>query len=97
MILYIISIIISIIIILSPVSLSIGLFLSVLPKKMITLFPLKLLLIYIRIFGFIISILTSGINKSKILEVKESLEKTLKAFDIVYKCGKKLVHLNTTF
>ena len=97
MILYIISIIISIIIILSPVSLSIGLFLTVLTKKMITLFPLKLLLIYIGVFGFIISILTSGINKSKILEVKESLEKPLKAFDIVYKCGKQLVHLNTTF
>ena len=71
----ILSIIIGLIIILCPVSLSIGIFLSRLSNKMTTLFLLKITLIYIGFIGILISILTSGINKRKILEVKNLIIK----------------------
>ena len=94
----ILSIIIGLVIILCPVSLSIGVFLVRLTNKMITLFPLKITLIYIGLIGILISILTSGINKRKILEVKELIiERPLKPFDILYKCGESLEHLTSTF
>ena len=49
----ILSIILSLVIILSPVSLSIGVFLTKLTNKMITLFPLKIKLIYIGFIGIL--------------------------------------------
>ena len=86
--LFILSIIIGLlIIILCPVSLSIGVFLSRLTNKMITLFPLKITLIYIGFIGILISILASGINKRKILEVNNLIiKRPLRPFDILYKC-----------
>ena len=42
--------------------------------------------------------MTSGINKRKILEAKNLIiERPLKPFDILYKCGEKMVRLNSTF
>ena len=94
----ILSIILGLVIILSPVSLSIGVFLTRLTNKMITLFPLKITLIYIGVIGIFISILTSGINKRKILEAKNLiLKESLKPFDILYKCGENLERLNSNF
>ena len=88
----ILSIIIGLIIILCPVSLSIGIFLSRLTNKMITLFPLKITLIYIGFIGILISILTSGINKRKILEVKNLIiKRPLRPFDILYKFRESMV------
>ena len=97
-ILSIISIILALIIILSPFSLSIGVFLSKLTNKMMTLFPLKITLIYIGFIGIFISFFTSGFNKRKILEVKYLIQKKdpIKPFDILYNCG-ELVHLYSTF
>ena len=71
----ILSIILGLVIILCPVSLSIGVFLIRLTNKMITLFPLKITLIYIGVIGIFISILTSGINKRKIIEAKNLILK----------------------
>ena len=97
-ILSILSIILGLIIILSPVTLSIGIFLSKLTNKMMTLFPLKIGLIYIGFFGIFISFFTSGFNKRKLLEEKDIKKKkeSLKPFDILYKCG-QLVHLYSAF
>ena len=93
-ILSILSIILGLIIILSPVTLSIGIFLSKLANKMMSLFPLKIALIYIGFFGIFISFF----NKRKLLEVKDLIKKKepLKLFDILYKCG-QLVHLYSAF
>jgi len=93
-ILSILSIILGLIIILSPVTLSIGIFLSKLANKMMSLFPLKIALIYIGFFGIFISFF----NKRKLLEVKDLIKKKepLKPFDILYKCG-QLVHLYSAF
>ena len=76
-ILSILSIILGLIIILCPVSLSIGVFLSKLTNKMMTLFPLKITLIYIGFIGILISFFTSGFNKRKILEVKFLIKKKI--------------------
>lgn len=58
---------------------------------MMTLFPLKIILIYIGFIGIIISFLTSGINRREILEAKDLLlnKKPLKPFEILLKCKKK--------
>ena len=65
---------------------------------MITLFPLKITLIYIGFIGIFISILTSRINKRKILEAKHLvIKRPLRPFDILYKCGESMVRLNSTF
>ena len=47
-----------------------GIVLSIILGLIITLFPLKITLIYIGLIVIFISILTSGINKRKILEEK---------------------------
>lgn len=94
----ILSIILGLIIIICPISLSIGIFLSKLTNKMMTLFPLKITLIYIGLIGVFISFFTSGFNKRKILEVRDLIKKKepIKPFDILYKCG-ELVHLYSDF
>ena len=49
--------------------------LSIILGLVITLFPLKITLIYIGVIGIFISILTSGINKRKIIEAKNLILK----------------------
>ena len=72
--------------------------LSIIIGLIITVFPLKITLIYIGFIGILISILTSGINKRKILEVKKLIiKRPLRPFDILYKCGESMVLLNSTF
>ena len=94
---YIVSIIIGLIIIFCPISLSLGVFLSKLTNKMITLFPLKITLIYIGFIGIVYSFFTSGINKRKIREAKNLIVKPLNAFDILYKCGESITRYNSEF
>lgn len=64
---------------------------------MITLFPIKITLLFIGILGTFISFITSGINKSKILESIRAIRQPLNAFDIIYKCGNEMILLNSSF
>ena len=59
----IISIIIGLIVMLSPISLILGFYLIKITDKMITLFPIKITYIFIGFLGILLSIITSGYNK----------------------------------
>ena len=64
---------------------------------MITLFPIKITLLFIGILGTFISFITSGINKNKIIESIRAIDKPLNAFDIIYKCGNDTITLTSSF
>ena len=93
----IISLLIGIIITFCPFSIGLGVYLHKLNSKMITLFPIKITLLFIGILGTFISFITSGINKNKIIESIKTIREPLNAFDIVYKCGNEMVRLNSSF
>ena len=93
----IISFIIGIIIIFCPFSIGLGFYLYKLKSKMITLFPIKITLLFIGILGTFISFITSGINKNKIIESIRAKDQPLNAFDIIYKCGKETITLTSSF
>ena len=80
-------IIIGIIFLFSPIFLIIGLFLTKITKKMITLLPLKITLIFFGIFGIFFSFITSGINKNTLLGAAKF---KINPFDIIYKNGNQL-------
>ena len=93
----IISFIIGIIIIFCPFSIGLGIYLYQIKSKMITLFPIKITLLFIGILGTFISFITSGINKNKIIESIRAKDQPLNAFDIIYKCGKETITLTSSF
>ena len=93
-----ISIILGLIVMLTPISLILGLYLTKVTNRMITLFPIKITLIFIGILGIFYSLITSGSNKKLIKEsydlFKEKNE-TLLPFEIVYRFGKQLKVLSS--
>ena len=93
----IISFVIGIIIIFCPFSIGLGIYLYQIKSKMITLFPIKITLLFIGILGTFISFITSGINKNKIIESIRAKDQPLNAFDIIYKCGKETITLTSSF
>ena len=93
-ILSILGIIVGIILLVSPFSLIIGLFLSKLCNKMITLLPLKILFIFLGIFGMFISFITSVINKNTILDANM---KKINPFDIIYRTQNEINVLYSKF
>ena len=93
----IISFVIGIIIIFCPFSIGLGIYLYQIKSKMITLFPIKITLLFIGFLGTFISFITSGINKNKIIESIKAVKQPLNAFDIIYKCGDEVVQLNSSF
>ena len=93
----IISFLIGIIITFCPFSISLAFYLHKLKLKMITLFPIKITLLFIGILGTFISFITSGINKNKILESIRTINTPLNAFDIIYNCGKDAITLTSSF
>ena len=91
------SFLIGIIIMFCPFSIGLGFYLHKLKSQMITLFPIKITLIFIGILGTFISFITSGINKNKIIESIRAIDKPLNAFDIIYKCGNDTITLTSSF
>ena len=89
----IISIIVGLIVMLTPISLILGLFLTKITDKMITVFPLKITLIFIGVIGILFSIITSRYNKNLIRDsiviFKEKKEMLL-PFEITFKVKEKL-------
>ena len=85
----IISIILGLIVMLTPISLILGLFLTKITKRMITLFPLKITLIFIGCLGILISIITSGYNK-KLIKDSFDMFKTKKKIYYLFKLHLKL-------
>ena len=73
-----------------------GVYLFKLKSKMITLFPIKITLLFIGFLGTFISFVTSGINKNKIIESIKTIREPLNAFDIIYKCGNDMIRLNSS-
>ena len=63
-----ISIILGLIVMLTPISLILGLYLTKVTNRMITLFPIKITLIFIGILGIFYSLITSGFNQKLIKE-----------------------------
>ena len=64
-----------------------------LTEKMITLFPLKITLIFFGA-GTIISFILSGINHKTILE---TIKEKPKPLDLIFGCGENIVHLVSQF
>ena len=97
----IISIILGLIVMLTPISLILGLFLTKITNRMITIFPIKITLIFFGCLGILLSIITSGFNKKLIKESYELYKKKEKEmplpFDIIYKVGKELNLLKNKF
>ena len=96
----IISIIIGLVVMLSPISLILGLFLTKITDKMITVFPLKITLIFVGVLGILLSIITSGYNKKLIkdsFEIFKEKKEMLLPFEITFKIGKKLEVLRADF
>ena len=87
-------ILIGFIIMLCPITLCIGTFLTKLTDKMITIFPFKITLIFLGSFGTIISFLLSGINQKTIIESVNTLVNPL---DMIIGCGTNFVHLVSEF
>lgn len=87
-------ILIGFIIMLCPITLCIGTFLTKLTDKMITIFPFKITLIFLGSFGIIISFLLSGINQKTIIESVNTLVNPL---DMIIGCGTNFVHLVSEF
>ena len=85
----IISIIVGLIVMLTPISLILGLFLTKITDKMITVFPLKITLIFIGSLGILISIITSGYNK-KLIKDSFDIFKTKKKIYYLFKLHLKL-------
>ena len=96
----IISITLGLIVMLTPISLILGLFLTKITKRMITLFPLKITLIFIGCLGILISIITSGYNKKLIkdsFDIFKTKKENLLPFQITFKVGEKLDLLRADF
>ena len=93
-ILSILGILIGVLLMICPISIGIGLYLIQLTEKMITLFPLKITLIFFGGTGTIISFILSGINHKTILE---AIKEKPKPLDLIFGCGENIVHLVTQF
>jgi hypothetical protein len=74
---------------LTPISLILGLFLTKITSRMITVFPLKITLIFIGSLGILISIITSGYNK-KLIKDSFDIFKTKKKIYYLFKLHLKL-------
>ena len=85
----IISIILGLIVILTPINLILGLYLTKITSRMITVFPLKITLIFIGFLGILISIITSGYNK-KLIKDSFDMFKTKKKIYYLFKLHLKL-------
>ena len=85
----IISIILGLIVILTPINLILGLYLTKITSRMITVFPLKITLIFIGFLGILISIITSGYNK-KLIKDSFDIFKTKKKIYYLFKLHLKL-------
>ena len=76
-------------------------FLTKITNRMLTLFPLKITLIFIGCLGILLSIITSGFNKKLIKESYDLFNKKEKEillpFDIIYKVEEKLNVLRSKF
>ena len=96
-----ISIIFGLIIMLTPISLIFGLFLTKITNRMITIFPLKITFIFFGCLGILLSAITSGFNKRLIREsydlFKRGDKENLLPFDIILKVGGKLNVLRSEF
>lgn len=96
-----ISIIFGLIIMLTPISLIFGLFLTKITNRMITIFPLKITFIFFGCLGILLSVITSGFNKRLIREsydlFKRGDKENLLPFDIILKVGGKLNVLRSEF
>ena len=96
----IISIIVGLIVMLTPISLILGLFLTKITAKMITVFPLKITLIFIGVLGILLSIITSGYNKKLIkdsFDIFKEKKEMLLPLEIPFKVGGKLEVLRADF
>ena len=96
----IISIIVGLIVMLTPISLILGLFLTKITARMITVFPLKITLIFIGVLGILLSIITSGYNKKLIkdsLDIFKEKKEMLLPLEIPFKVGGKLEVLRADF
>jgi hypothetical protein len=96
----IISITLGLIVMLTPISLILGLFLTKITSRMITVFPLKITLIFIGSLGILISIITSGYNKKLIkdsFDIFKTKKENLLPFQITFKVGEKLDLLRADF
>ena len=96
----IISIILGLIVILTPINLILGLYLTKITSRMITVFPLKITLIFIGFLGILISIITSGYNKKLIkdsFDIFKTKKENLLPFQITFKVGEKLDILRADF
>ena len=65
---------------LTPISLILGLYLTKITDKMITVFPLKLTLIFFGVLGILLSIITSGYNKKLIRDSFEIFKEKKKCY-----------------
>ena len=77
----ILGILIGVLLMICPISIGIGLYLIQLTEKMITLFPLKITLIFFEGTGTIISFILSGINHKTILE---AIKEKPKPLDLIF-------------
>ena len=83
-------IIFGIFILFCPVLCGLGTFLIKISDKMITIFPLKITLIFIGVSGIIISFIFSGINYNTIIEaVSEGAKREIRPLEIICRCGGK--------
>ena len=82
------------IIMLCPISLCIGTYLSKLTGKMVSLFPIKITFIFLGLFGIIISFILSGINRKTIIE---SIRTLVNPLDMIIGCGTNFIHLVSEF
>lgn len=67
---------------------------------MITVFPLKITLIFVGVLGILLSIITSGFNKKLIkdsFEIFKEKKEMLLPFEITFKIGGKLEVLRADF
>ena len=85
---------IGILIMLCPISLCIGTYLTKLTNKTITIFPMKITFIFLGTFGIILSFFLSGINKKTIIE---SVNISVNPLDLIIGCGSNFVHLVSEF
>jgi len=69
---------------LTPISLILGLFLTKITNRMITIFPLNITFIFFGCFGILLSIITSGFNKKLIQESYDLFKKKKKKKKFYY-------------
>ena len=94
LVLSILGILIGILMMICLISIGIGFYLVKLTDKMITLFPLKITLIFMWATGTIISFILSGINQKTILE---AIKLRPQALDLIFGCAENMVLLVSEF